>query len=82
MMSFLIAAAIFGFAAVFAVPWVSGLLGGIIPANYKSYLPAATTPALGAPALIGVLIYGALLAGVLLLLSKAGIHKHLRGIEA
>ena len=82
MMSFVILAAIFGFAAVFAVPWVSGLLGGFVPTNYKSYLPSSATPALGAQSLVGVLVYGALLAVVLLLFKKVGISKSFRGIEA
>ena len=82
MVSFLVAAAIFGFAAVYLVPWVSGFLGGFVPANYKSYLPAAAAPALSMNTLIQAVVFGVILAAVLVLLSKAGIHKHLDGVEA
>ena len=44
-MQFAMTAAILGIAAVFVVPMVSGLLGGFVPADYKSYIPSASSPA-------------------------------------
>jgi len=82
MMEFVIAAAIFGFAAVFAVPWVSAFLGGFIPANYKGYLPSATAPALTMSSAINAVIFGVVLAGILILLHKFGLRAHTKGIEA
>lgn len=82
MVEFLIAAAIFGVAAVFVVPMISGLLGGFVPAAYKSYLPSATSPAFSAASLINAVVFGVVLAAVLVLLHKVGIRAHTKGIEA
>jgi uncharacterized membrane protein YjjB (DUF3815 family) len=82
MMEFVLAAAILGFSAVFAVPWVSSLIGGFIPANYKSYLPAATTPGFTVAAAVNALVFGVILAAVLVLLYKVGLRAHTKGIEA
>jgi ABC-type transporter Mla maintaining outer membrane lipid asymmetry permease subunit MlaE len=82
MVEFFMAAAIFGFAAVFAVPWVSSLLGGFVPTAYKSYLPSATAPGFTMAALINALVFGVVLAAILVLLQKAGIRAHTKGIEA
>lgn len=82
MVEFLIAAAIFGVAAVFVVPMISGLLGGFVPAAYKSYLPSATSPAFSVASLINAVVFGVVLAAVLVLLHKVGIRAHTKGIEA
>ena len=82
MMEFLLAAGIFGFAAVFAVPWVSALLSGFIPSAYKSYLPSPTAPALSVASAINALVFGAVLAGVLVLLHKFGLTARTKGIAA
>jgi len=82
MMEFLIAAGILGFAAVFAVPWISGLLGGFVPADYKGYLPSAAAPGLTMAALINALVFGVVLAAILVMLHKVGVRAHTKGIEA
>lgn len=82
MVEFLIAASIFGVAAVFVVPMVSGLLGGFVPANYKSYLPSSTSPAFSTASVINAIVFGVVLAAVLVLLHKFGIHAQTKGIEA
>lgn len=82
MMEFFLAAAILGLAAVFVVPMVSGLLGGFVPAAYKSYLPSATSPAFSTATAINALVFGVVLAAILVLLHKVGIHAQTKGIEA
>jgi hypothetical protein len=82
MIEFLLAAAILGFAAVFAVPWVSSMLGGFVPAQYKSYLPSAAAPGFTVAAAVNALVFGVVLAAVLVLLYKVGIRAHTKGIEA
>lgn len=81
MVEFLTAALILGFAAVFAVPWLSSLLGGFVPANYKSYLPSATMPGFTIAAAVNALVFGIVLAAVLALLYKIGLRAHTKGIE-
>lgn len=81
MTEFLLAAGILGFAAVFAVPWVSSLISGFVPANYKSYLPAATMPGFTVAAAVNALVFGVVLAAVLALLYKVGLRAHTKGIE-
>ncbi len=81
-MDFIIAAVIFGFAAVWAVPVVSGFLSNILPTQIKSYLPASTKPAFTAVALGQATVFGVLLALILVLLRKVGIRKQVDGIEA
>ena len=81
-MDFIIAAVIFGFAAVWAVPMASGFLGNIVPAQVKAYLPTSSKPAFTAAAFGQATVFGVLLALILVLLRKVGVRRHVDGIEA
>lgn len=71
--NFVIAAVVLGVAAVYAVPFISGLLKGFVPAQFAGNLPSEQTPGFGTQALISVVVYGALLALVLMLFRNVGI---------
>lgn len=81
-MDFLIAAVIFGFAAVWAVPMVSGFVGGFAPAQIKAYLPPSTKPGFTAQAFGQATVFGILLALVLILLRKVGVKRSVSGVGA
>jgi ABC-type Fe3+ transport system permease subunit len=82
MQNFVIAAAILGFAAVFVVPFISGILRGFVPETWAAYLPSATQPAFGTQAILSTIVYGAILAVVLLLLSRMKVRAHIDGVTA
>ncbi|MGH9967369.1 MAG: hypothetical protein ACREBG_05995 [Pyrinomonadaceae bacterium] len=72
-MAFLWAALALGAAAVYAVPFVSGILKGFAPDQVKAYLPSDATPGFGTQALVSVVVYGSLLALVLMAFRRAGL---------
>lgn len=86
LMDYLVAAIIFGIAAVWAVPYVSAGLQAVLPASFKAtiqpYLPSGTAPGFTLQAAGNAVVFGALLALVLILLRKVGVKRHIDGVEA
>ncbi len=72
-MHFIWGALILGVAAVYAVPFVSDFLKGIVPSQFAGYLPQQQAPSFNTAAIVNVVVYGALLGLVLMAFRRVGI---------
>lgn len=86
LIDFLLAAVIFGFAVVWAVPWAALALAKITPASVQAklvpYLPTAKAPGFTMQAAGQAAVFGAFLALILIILRKVGVRRQIDGIQA